>query len=143
MKSKTIILLLAVLFIFSCIVLSGCGTGEDIVTEVRYTAYDNGDGDLISFYMTSDIDSYGKWEYSLDNSDMFTYFFDSEKTEDFGIFGKDGTVSYRTLILEPIAEGETTISFSLTQGETEYQFSIKVEKDENGLMRIKAEEIKE
>lgn len=138
MIMKKIICLLLVL-IFPCIVLVSCGEDKDIVTDVKFSVYDNGDGDMISFYMTSDTSVYGSWNHTF-NDDNFEVFFESEELKDYGSFGNKTTASYKTLILKPLGEGEANISFSLTQGDKEYEFSLKVEKDENGSLRIKAEE---
>ena len=114
----------------------------EIVTDVRFTAYDNGDGDMISFYMTADSDKDGKWEYSADEGeDVFKVFFESEELKDYGTFGMEGTASYKTLVLKPISEGEAEVKFSLTEKDSEKRFSVKVEKDDSGSFRIKAEEI--
>ena len=129
MKNRIFAFLLATVFIFSAFALSSCGKDDDIVTEVRFTCYDNGEGDMVSFYMTSDVNSFGKWEYSIENKEIFDIFMDSEQTDDYGLFGWGGTASYRTLILNPTDEGESTVSFNLTDGNMKYDFSVKVTKD--------------
>ncbi len=129
MKNRIFAFLLATVFIFSAFALSSCGKDDDVVTEVRFTCYDNGEGDMVSFYMTSDVNSFGKWEYSIENKEIFDIFMDSEQTDDYGLFGWGGTASYRTLILNPTDEGESTVSFNLTDGNMKYDFSVKVTKD--------------
>ena len=129
MKNRILAFLLAPVFIFSAFALSSCGKDDDVVTEVRFTCYDNGEGDMVSFYMTSDVNSFGKWEYSIENKEIFDIFMDSEQTDDYGLFGWGGTASYRTLILNPTDEGESTVSFNLTDGNMKYDFSVKVTKD--------------
>ena len=84
---------------------------------------------MVSFYMTSDVNSFGKWEYSIENKEIFDIFMDSEQTDDYGLFGWGGTASYRTLILNPTDEGESTVSFNLTDGNMKYDFSVKVTRD--------------
>lgn len=129
MKNRIFTLFLALIFIFSAFALSACGKEDDIVTEVRFTCYDNGEGDMVSFYMTSDVKPFGKWEYSIENQEIFDIFMDNEQTDDYGLFGWGGTASYRTLILKPTGEGEASLSFNLTDGEMKYNFTVKVTMD--------------
>ncbi len=129
MRNRIFTFSLALIFILSAFALSACGKEDDIVTEVRFTCYDNGDGDMISFYMTSDVKPFGKWDYSIENQELFDIFMDSEQTDDYGLFGWGGTASYRTLILKPINQGEGTVSFKLSDGDMDYTFSVNVTKD--------------
>ena len=78
MKNRIFALFLALIFIFSAFALSACGKEDDIVTEVRFTCYDNGEGDMVSFYMTSDVKPFGKWEYSIENQEIFIVHGDCE-----------------------------------------------------------------
>ena len=141
MKKRIFVLTLAIIFIFSAVSLTSCQEDE-ITTEVRFTCYDNGDGDMVSFYMTSDLKPFGTWEYSIENKEIFEVFLDNEQTNDYGLFGWGGTASYRTLVLKPIDQGESDISFNLTNGDMKYKFSVKITKDnETDKYKIEVKEI--
>ena len=121
---------LSLLFVFFAFVLSSCGEDEpEVVTQVKFTTYDLGDGDMISFYMTSDVKPDGVWEYDMENDDLFTIVSDNEETNDYGLFGWGGSASYKTLILKPIGEGEAVVSFKLTEGDMTAKYSVKITKD--------------
>ena len=136
---RLIFLFIAVLLCFS---LTACGEDKDIVTEVKFTVYENDGVDFISFYMTSDVKPLGVWEYNISDKAMFETFLETEETNDYGTFGLGGTASYKTLVLKPVSEGNTTITFNLTEGDAKKEFSLKVAKDDSGIFRIKCEEIK-
>lgn len=140
MIMKRIICILLV-FVFG-ISLVSCGDNNDIITDVKFSIYDNGNGDMISFYTTSEKGVYGQWEYTIDNSQLFTYFHDSQNEKDFGKLLEKKTAIYRTLILQPIAEGEAIISFKTNSNEKQYNFKLTITK-KDGVFRIKGEEIKE
>lgn len=130
MKKKLFALTLALIFVFSPFIFSSCGDDEpEIVTEVKFTSYDLGDGDMISFYMTSDVKPNGVWEYTIENGGLFSIISDNEETNERGIFGLGGSASYKTLILKPIGEGEAVVSFKLTEGDTTAKYSVKITKD--------------
>ncbi len=139
MKKSIIFILVTILLCFS---LTACGEDKDIVTEVKFTVYENDGVDFISFYMTSDVDPLGVWEYNISDNKMFETFLETEETNDYGTFGLGGTASYKTLVLKPASEGSATISFNLTEGDQKKEFSLKVAKDDSGIIRIKCEEIK-
>lgn len=136
---RLIFLFIAVLLCFS---LTACGEDKDIVTEVKFTVYENDGTDFISFYMTSDVKPLGVWEYSISDGKLFETFLETEETNDYGTFGLGGTTSYKTLVLKPVSEGNTAITFNLTEGDAKKEFSLKVAKDDSGIFRIKCEEIK-
>ncbi len=134
---KTICLILITAFI--AVLLTACGENEDIITDVKFSVYESNGSDMISFYTTSETEVNGKWVYSLDNSQILTVFHDTENEETFGKLFEKKTASYRTVILQPIAEGETFISFKTSKGEAEYSFKLTVTKDTDGILRIKVE----
>ena len=140
MKTKTLSFALALFFLLSAFVLTSCGNEDEIVTEVRFTVYDNGDGDMISFYMTSDTEPYGVWESSVENAQLFETFHSSNETNDYGLLGWGGTASYKTLVLKPVSEGETVVSFKLTEGDKNYKFSVKTVKNDDKF-KIEAKQI--
>ena len=139
MKKSVLLIFFAIVL---CLSLTACGQDKDIVTEVRFTSYENNGSDIISFYMTSDVKPFGVWEYALSDSKMFETFHESEETNDYGTFGLGGTASYKTLVLKPISEGNATVSFNLTEGDKKQEFSIAIKKDDSGILRIKCDEIK-
>lgn len=137
---RFIFVLIAILLCFS---LTACGEDKEIVTEVKFTVYENDGTDFISFYMTSDVKPLGVWEYTISDSKLFETFLENEETNDYGTFGWGGTASYKTLVLKPVAEGNATITFNLTEGDQKQEFSVNVAKDDSGIFRIKCEEVKE
>lgn len=142
MKNRVIALLFVIFSLFSCCVFCSCGNEDEIVTDVKFTIHSTEEnGTLISFYMTSDTEPMGFWEYSLENEEIFSEFFFNEQTNEYGFLGKGGIGSYKTLILKPIKEGTTSISFNLTKGEKKYSFSLTA-KEEDGKLVISASEIK-
>lgn len=134
---KIICLILITAFI--AVLLTSCGENEDIVTNVKFSVYESNGSDMISFYTTSETEINGKWEYSLDNSQILTVFHDTESEETFGKLFEKKTASYRTIIFQPVAEGEANISFKTSKGESEYSFKLTVTKDKEGILRIKGE----
>ncbi len=136
---KILAFILVIVFCFS---ISGCGNDKDIVTEVRFTVYENSGRDMVSFYMTSDVEPFGVWNVSIPESSGFKVFHESDETNDYGTFGMGGSASYKTLILEPVTEGETTVSFALSKGDKTQEFNLKVTKDDSGMLRIKCTEVK-
>lgn len=120
-------MLLAVLF---CICLTSCGDDIEVDTEVKYTVYENEGSDMISFYMSSDVNQSGEWEYSLSEIKCFDVFYESAEEK--------SNASYKTLILKPNAETEEaiTIGFTLTESDGRQEFKVSVKKDENGILRI-------
>lgn len=130
-------LFLTALALVLCLSVTSCGTTDmNVETGVRHTVYELDDGEMISFYMTSDVKPQGVWDHSLDG-DVFETFAETEETKSYGTFGSQ-SVNYKTLILKPTKEGEATITFTLEKtGETK-EFNLTVTKDENGTLRIKA-----
>ena len=136
------IICLILVFTFCSLWFVSCHNDDEISTDVKFSIYDNGNGDMISFYTTSEKDVFGQWEYSLDNPELFTYFHDSKNEKTFGKLFNEKTALYRTLILEPIAEGETFISFKTNHNEKFYNFKLTVTK-KDGIFKIKGEVIQE
>ena len=120
-----------------CICLTSCNNDLDVVTDVKYSVYENDGSDMISFYMTSDIDPYGIWEYTIGDSDIFEVFHTSDETKEYGNLFEKREASYPTLILKPKSEGKATVSFSLTSSEETREYNIEVTKDTSGILRIK------
>ena len=142
MKNRVVALLLVIFSLFSCCVFCSCGNEDEVVTDVKFTIHSTEEnGTLISFYMTSDTEPMGVWEYSLENEEIFSEFFFNEQTNEYGFLGRGGVASYKTLILKPIKEGTSSISFNLTKGEKKYSFSLTA-KEEDGKLVISASEIK-
>ncbi len=124
MKRRFIFLILAMLF---CIVLTSCGEEIDVVTEARYSVYENEGSDMISFYMTCDIDKDGKWIYSKDGLKCFDVYLETEETNE--------NAHFQTLILKPTKEGEADVILSLEDGRY-CEYIVTVKKDDNGILRI-------
>ncbi len=141
MIMKKYISLILLLAVFSAL-LTSCSKDENISTDVKFSVYDANGGEMISFYTTSEKEIYGEWEYSSDNPQLFTYFHDSKNEQAFGKLFEKKTASYRTLILQPVAEGEANISFKTEHGDKQYNFKLTVTK-KDGVFKIKGEEIKD
>lgn len=129
--------------IFTSLFLASCGkSDEKIETDMRFVVYEHEESeqitDMISFYMTSDIEPLGRWQYDASGLKNLSVFHESEETNDYGNFLDGGEASYKTLILKPISVGVDTLSFSLENGEKR-DYTLIVSKDENGILRIKAE----
>lgn len=134
---------LLLVFILTVPMFCSCGKDDlDVVTGVTYTVYELDGSDMISFYMTSDQKVYGDWSYSIDESGIFEVFLENRETKEYGKMKNKGVAVYSTLILKPMSEGEGNISFTLSAGDMKYEYKLSTSKDENGIMRIKAEEIK-
>ena len=125
----------------AAVILTACGENETIDTNVKFSVYESNGSDMISFYSTSETEISGKWEYSLDNNQILKVFHDTESEKNFGSFFEKKTASYRTIILQPVAEGEAFISFNTSKGESEYSFKLTVTKDKNDILRIKSENL--
>ncbi len=135
MMKRIIALFMAVL---SLILLVGCSDEDvEVANEVKFTVYENGETDMASFYMTSEINSVGKWKYEPTGNDIFEVFLENEEEKDFG----DKEASYKTLIIKPKAEGETEIVFSLENG-TEKAFTVKAKKNDSNALKLTVEEKK-
>ena len=83
---------------------------------------------MVSFYLTSDIELEGQWEFSHENLKTLTLAHDLDELQEDAYF--------RTLIFKPIAEGEDIIAFNLTNG-IKHEYVVTVSKDEAGIFRIK------
>lgn len=125
---KLISLTLAVLF---CICLTSCGEDEattNVDAEIKYSVYENEGSDMVSFYLTSDIEKDGQWEFSHQELKTINLAHDLDELQD--------DAYYRTLIFKPKAEGEDTLTFTLANG-TSREYLITVSKDDAGIFRIK------
>lgn len=122
---KLISLTLAVLF---CICLTSCGEDEiQAEADIKYSVYENEGTDMVSFYLTSDIEKDGQWEFSHQDLTTINLAHDLDELQD--------NAYYRTLIFKPIAEGEEELQFSLTNG-TSQCYTVNVSKDDSGIFRI-------
>jgi hypothetical protein len=130
-------LLLTLFALVICLDVTSCATEINVETGVKNSVYELDGSDMISFYMTSDAKPFGVWDYSLDGN-VFETFAETEETKDYGNFGSD-QANYRTLILKPTEEGSAKITFILEKTGEKKEFDLTVTKDENGILRIKAE----
>lgn len=125
---RLICLILAVLF---CICLTSCGEDEiQADAEIKYSVYENEGSDMVSFYLTSDIEKDGQWEFSHQELKTVNLAHDLDELQD--------NAYYRTLIFKPKAEGEDILTFTLANG-TAREYLIKVSKDDAGIFRIKVD----
>lgn len=125
---KLISLTLAVLF---CICLTSCGEDEattNVDAEIKYSVYENEGSDMASFYLTSDIEKDGQWEFSHQELKTLSLAHDLDELQN--------DAYYRTLIFKPNSEGEDVLTFTLANG-TSREYLIKVSKDDAGIFRIK------
>lgn len=114
-----------------CIALTSCGEEIDVTTEIRYSVYENEGSDMVSFYMTCDIDKDGKWIYSKDGLTCLNVYLETEETKE--------NAHFQTLILKPTKEGEADVIFSLEDGRY-CEYIVTVAKDDNGVLRIKVKD---
>ncbi len=121
--------------------LVSCGNEAEIETEVRYSVYENDGIDTVSFYMTSDINADGEWEYEIGDSDLFEIFHTSEETNEIGNFFNKTEASYKTLVLKPLSEGKTVITFSLDRKSEIFEYNVAITKDSSGIFRVKIERL--
>lgn len=129
--------LLTIFALVVCLGVTSCGSNINVETGVKHSIYDLDNGDMISFYMTSDKSSQGVWSYSIDG-EAFEIFDETEENQSHGKFNNQ-TANFKTLILKPKSEGSAKITFTLEKtGETK-EFILTVSKDENKVFRIKAE----
>lgn len=145
MKNKFLIIL-TILLVFASLSLASCGkSDEKIVTDIRFVVYENEENgqttDMISFYMTSDIEPFGTWQYNVSGLKNLSVFHESDESNEYGNFLDKGEASYKTLILKPTSVGVDTLSFALENGETR-DYKIDITKDKNGIFKIKAELLK-
>ena len=125
---RLICLILAVLF---CICLTSCGDPEiQADAEIKYSVYENEGSDMVSFYLTSDIEKDGQWEFSHQELKTVNLAHDLDELQD--------NAYYRTLIFKPKAKGEDILTFTLANG-TAREYLIKVSKDDAGIFRIKVD----
>lgn len=130
-------LLLTLFALVICLGVTSCGTDISVETGVKNTVYELDGSDMISFYMTSDVKPFGVWDYSLDGN-VFETFAETEETKEYGTMGSQ-SANYKTLILKPTEEGSAKITFILEKTGEKKEFDLTVSKDENGILRIKAE----
>lgn len=122
---KFIYILAALLLIVS---LAGCGNDLEVEAEIKYSVYENDGADKVSFYLTSDIEKDGKWQYTLDGLTNLAVFETNTQTA-------EDIAEYTTIILKPVGEGEETLSFTLNDGRI-CEYLVKVKKDNAGILRI-------
>lgn len=115
---------MAVLF---CICLTSCSKTLEVETGIKYSVYENDGKDMVSFYLTSDVDRDDVWKYDLKNIEALKVEFIDTTTE--------SNASYITVALSAKAEGEDILTFTLDNG-TEKEFLVKCKKDDNGVLRI-------
>lgn len=115
---------MAVLF---CICLTSCSKTLEVETGIKYSVYENDGKDMVSFYLTSDVDRDDVWKYDLKNIEALKVEFINTTTE--------SNASYITVALSAKAEGEDILTFTLDNG-TEKEFLVKCKKDDNGVLRI-------
>lgn len=146
MKKRILTLFLTLILVFASFSLASCEKSKTntILTETRFVVYENDETaqktDMISFYMTSDVEPYGKWQYDVSGLKHLFVFYEAEDGGEYGTFFDGGEASYKTLILKPASEGEDIVTFSLENGEKN-EYSVKVSKDKDGIFRVKAERI--
>lgn len=105
---KILSLLLALTLLLT---LSSCSLKEDdFKTDITYTVYNLGGSDMVSFYLTSDKEVYGVWEYDTATLTCLEINFVSDENTG------DDDASRITLALKPIKAGKDTLSFSLSSG---------------------------
>ncbi|MBQ8895920.1 MAG: hypothetical protein IJY88_03915 [Clostridia bacterium] len=122
---KYIALLLALCLSLLC--LSACGGDEEEVKpEVKYSVYEKEQTDYISLYLTA-RESDGEFSITPESPSTLTLL---ERLESSG-----NGAEYTTLIYKATAEGEDAFAFSLESGKI-FEYSIKVKKDEQGILRI-------
>jgi uncharacterized cupredoxin-like copper-binding protein len=124
MKTKILSVFMAVLF---CICLTSCSKTLEVETGIKYSVYENDGKDMVSFYLTSDVDRDDVWKYDLKNIEALKVEFINTTTE--------SNASYITVALSAKAEGEDILTFTLDNG-TEKEFLVKCKKDGNGVLRI-------
>lgn len=91
--------------------LSSCSLKEDdFETDITYTVYNLGGSDMVSFYLTSDKEVYGVWEYDTATLTCLEINFVSDENTG------DDDASRITLALKPIKAGKDKLSFSLSSG---------------------------
>lgn len=125
MKRKFICILAALLLVVS---LAGCGSDLEVEAEIKYSVYENDGADKVSFYLTSDIEKDGKWQYTLDGLTNLAVFETNTQTA-------EDIAEYTTIILKPVGEGEETLSFTLNDGRV-CEYLVKIKKDSSGIFRI-------
>ena len=123
-------LLLALTFLLT---LSSCSLKkDDFETDITYTVYNLGGSDMVSFYLTSDKEVYGVWEYDTATLTCLEINFVSDENTG------DDDASRITLALKPIKAGKDTLSFSLSSGGSKIKprtFNLEVT-EENGNFKI-------
>jgi hypothetical protein len=72
------------------------------------------------------------------DGNVFETFAETEETKEYGTMGSQ-SANYKTLILKPTEEGSAKITFILEKTGEKKEFDLTVSKDENGILRIKAE----
>ncbi len=135
---KILTLFLTVILAFS---FCSCKEDIDLQTGVTYSAYSKDESgsieNYVSFYMTSNKETEGVWEYTIEGDDIFETIDDNEENKEF----KDGIANYKTLILKAKAEGCADITFSL--GSAKRSYSIVVDKTSEDKMEMQVMEVSE
>ena len=149
MIMKRFITLILALAAVCCLVLTSCGEEIKYTTGVTYTVHENGTDenltDMISFYTTAENDEDGIWKYELENKEMFETVISNSETKESGFIGGI-SVTYGTLVLKPLSQGEAKMSYTLADSDGKEKgkkiFALTVKNDDEGVMRITVKEIK-
>lgn len=133
-----------------CLILTSCGKDIKYTTGVTYTVHENGTGesitDMVSFYTTAEDNDDGSWKHELENKELFETVISNSENKQSG-FINGVSLTYGTLVLKPLAEGEATMTYTLVSPDGKEKdkklFNLTVEMDKDGIMRITAKEIEE
>lgn len=150
MIMKRFFALILALAAVCCLILTSCGEDIKYTTGVTFTVHENRAGesliDMVSFYTTAEDNEDGSWKHTLDNQGLFETVISNTDNKQSGLIN-GVSVTYNTLVLKPLAEGEATITYTLTSPDgTEKDkklFSLTVKKDKDGILRITAKEVEE
>ncbi len=149
MIMKRFITLILTLVAVCCLVLTSCGEELKYTTGVTFTVHENGTEetltDMISFYTTAEDDEDGSWKHELENTELFETVISNSETKESG-FINGISVTYGTLVLKPLSEGEAKMTYTLTNDGKEKDkkaFNLTVKKDDDGILRITAKEVEE
>ncbi len=116
----------------SILTISFCSCKEkiDLNTGVTYRTYTMGEGSGVesyaSFYMTSNKETEGVWEYTIEGDDAIKIIESNETNKEM----KGGIANYKTLVVKATSQGFVDITFKLGDRKTVYSLVIDKTVDE-------------
>ncbi len=130
MKRIFMVLMAAMLTLSFC----SCKKKIDLETGVTYSTYvleENGKKEsYASFYMTSNKETEGVWEYEIKGDDILEIIESNEENKDM----KGGVANYKTLIVKAIEQGNADITFTL--GDEQFTYSVNSDKTAENVYTI-------